>query len=110
MSGVVGAVGDQLTWACNFAFFSEMIGLSMLVNAVIGSPPNGLTQSDMYFVIYGMQLVLKDAILGICAIYVCCIRLAKWCCWRDFDNTPVWKDATSMKHSEEPLLGSYTEM
>lgn len=65
-----------------------MIGLSMLTFAIFGSPPHGLIYSNFFFATYGVNLIMKDLMLGVVAIYCIIIRIAKWTCWKDFDNTP----------------------
>lgn len=93
MFGVVGTIGDQITWGVNFGFFMDMIGISMLVNAIYGAPPNGIYLADIYFTIYGIQLVMKNLMLGVGGLYVIIIRIAKFFCYKDVDYTPVWEAA-----------------
>ena len=60
--GVVGTIGDQMTWACNFGWVAEMIGLSMLTFAMFGEPPNGLNQSDIFFIVYGGDFIERNVL------------------------------------------------
>jgi hypothetical protein len=83
-------MGDQMTWSCNLGFFTEMVGLSMLVFAIYGVPANGTFMSDFYFTCYGVQLIMKDFILGLGAIYVIVVRISKWFCTKDVNYTPVF--------------------
>jgi hypothetical protein len=108
MFGVPGAIGDSMCYTAQIGWGTEMVGLSMLTYAVMGSSPNGLNLPNIYFVCYGVCLAMKDAVLGITFLYGVIVRIALWTCCKGVDNTPPFYSSDEerpidLKANDEPI-------